>query len=492
MYHRKDLTKSLVEAWIAETGSVRKAAAKYAGKVEKPYGGSFTPASLRSVIANVLSGTDQKHIPELLRNESEEQDLNRLRELLHKSNVPLSAIKNLTQKDFKIKSWGYAMKLREQVGVDSKGDPIYEERPHEQSLYSVELAPGTSGREWPMIRPADPINVVFKSMREVRGDGVSAGRGVFIWPDTQIGYYRSSQTGVMVAFHDEDAIDVALQMLERFCDDCAAKGMPVEVVLLGDFLDLPAMSRWPQYPEYQRMLQPAVFYAHHLLARMRAIVGPKARMRYVPGNHERRLAEYVAKNAAELLGLRSAEKDIEKIDQVTMCPKEWKAPHISLQELLHLGHLGVEYLPEYPSAQCWLTDKAAENQLVAVHRRERQKDLRATVIAGHEEQVDRKARTIHYRDPHDDNGSLRHEYDTIIVPGLINLEDVDDPSMLTRSRTPSNGTRKKGQQAVATVLLFPNGRFNVEVHRMAYGIGEYRDTQFRSGAVPQNQWPFKQ
>ncbi len=309
--------------------------------------------------------------------------------------------------------------------------------------------------KWPVIQPAAEMPVVYEN----KVTPVGPERRVFIWPDTQIGFYRSIQTDELTPFHDLKAIDVALQMLRAGNFD--------EVVILGDFVDLASMSRWLQIAEFQATTQRALQYAYCLLHKIRGIVGPDAKISYIAGNHERRLAEYTATNAKASSGLRSVETNMDLVDPVTFVPKAWSWPHMSIPEVLHLDTLNIQYTDEYPGGQVWLTP-----ELVCVHAPENNKRLRATVIHGHIPRATVNTETIHYKD-----GSK--EYGQIAVPGLMGTGDVaHDPALLCRGKVASNNARPSWQQGVASVLIFPSGNHEIQVHRIKDGVGIYKGHEF--------------
>ena len=105
---------------------------------------------------------------------------------------------------------------------------------------------------------------------------------IVILPDPQIGYLRLSD-GEMIACHDEDAMDVALQITRH--------AKPHRIVNLGDFLDLPEWSsKFLVLPEFVMTTQPTLDRAHRFLAEQRA-VAPDAEMVLIAGNHDDRLGK---------------------------------------------------------------------------------------------------------------------------------------------------------------------------------------------------------
>jgi len=191
------------------------------------------------------------------------------------------------------------------------------------------------GPAWPVVQPAAPIKITPNKPRPQRTDGWKT---AVILPDPQIGYRRKADE-TMESFHDERAIDVALQVLAA-----ARKAHTVDrVVNLGDFLDLPSQGKYAQEPGFALTTQAAIDYGHQFLARQRAIC-PEAQISIIEGNHDARLGKYVAANAMAAFGLRKAGDP----------PETW--PVLSLPSLLRLDDLSIEWVEGYPAGGIWLND----------------------------------------------------------------------------------------------------------------------------------------
>ena len=96
--------------------------------------------------------------------------------------------------------------------------------------------------------------------------------------------------------HDEKAVAVVLEVARRY--------QPEKIVILGDLLDLPALSRWDVEPKHRHQTLTAVKAAHAFLKKLR-VACTRSKIFLLEGNHERRLRDYLAKNAPELLGATS-------------------------------------------------------------------------------------------------------------------------------------------------------------------------------------------
>lgn len=186
--------------------------------------------------------------------------------------------------------------------------------------------------KWPVIQPAQSVTVKVESLpkRPARnGMKFSLKCG-----DNQIGY-RILEDGTVEEFHDERAMNIVVEI--------ARMEQPDSIVILGDFLDLPAQGRWAQEAGFAKTTQMALNKGHEWLARLRA-VAPYAEIILVEGNHDKRMQSYVEKNALAAFGLRPAN-----------LPEAW--PVMSLPNLLRLDEIGVVYYDAYPAATHWDNDQ---------------------------------------------------------------------------------------------------------------------------------------
>ena len=174
------------------------------------------------------------------------------------------------------------------------------------------------------ITQAAPTNIrPTKRKKPVRDGSLTLCMG-----DAQIGF-RGDE-----AFHDEDAMQLSLI--------AALELQPDNIVLTGDMIDLPAMSRFEQRHDWQTTTQKAIDTYHLYLAQLRANC-PNAKIVVVHGNHEKRLDTMVRQDAAQLFGLRRANAERE-------------LAVLTLQYLVRYDDLDVESVDGYPNAAYWLED----------------------------------------------------------------------------------------------------------------------------------------
>lgn len=157
-----------------------------------------------------------------------------------------------------------------------------------------------------------------------------------ILPDPQFGY---RQIGTELdPFHDEAAIDVSLQILSAVASDTRVD----EVVNLGDFLDLPAHSRYEQHPTWQQTTQDAIYAGTEFLAKQRATC-PDSKIVVLEGNHDKRMSDKILNLISASYGLRRAN-----------FPDDW--PEMTVPSLLGVKEMNVEWLDGYPARKYWLND----------------------------------------------------------------------------------------------------------------------------------------
>ena len=203
-----------------------------------------------------------------------------------------------------------------------------------QDMASVVLHPKwEEGPEWPVIQPGPSIKMPKDSIKTTKpsADGYKT---CVLAPDMQIGFYydRNDQ---LVPTHDPEAIDLFLKITKQVDPDL--------VVLVGDNLDLPEMGKYRLYPAFVRTTQASIDYCTELMARIRA-AAPSARIVWLAGNHEERLANYLLDNSVAAFGLRQGST-----------PEGW--PVLSVPFLCRLDEVGVEFLEGYPANDFWINER---------------------------------------------------------------------------------------------------------------------------------------
>jgi len=239
------------------------------------------------------------------------------------------------------------------------------------------------GPKWQTVQPAAPTVVQPK----VRTPALisSDWKVAVALPDPQIGY-RRYEDGTLDPFHDEDAMDVALQVVGL------DHGHPVDQVInLGDFLDLPMYGSYEQEAVFAHTAQLAIDRGHLFLAEQRAEAGADARIILLEGNHDKRLTRFINNNAAAAYGLK-----------VANMPDSW--PVNSLQNLLRCDELGVEFIDGYPAAAHWINkrlramhgDRANASGSTAAQYANSNPNI--STLFGHTHRMEQQSKTVFDRD----------------------------------------------------------------------------------------------
>lgn len=245
---------------------------------------------------------------------------------------------------------------------------------------------------------------------------------------------------MQIPYHDLDAIDVALQIVQDT--------KPDKVIIVGDMLDLAAWGKYEQRPEFAQQTQQAVIDAHSILATLRKMC-PRADIVVLAGNHEARLERNILANTAEAYGLKRA-------DDLTGYPV------MSVPYLCAFDQLGVDYIGGYPANRYWIND----NLQVRHGQRVRSSgstaklvsdDERVSTIFGHTHRVETHFKTVNVRD----GGKTNAAYSI----GCLCLIDGSVPS--TKNGYDLSGNPVKNyedwQNAIAVASYEDgDGPFNVE------------------------------
>ncbi len=205
---------------------------------------------------------------------------------------------------------------------------------HHVDMVGIQLSPTwAEGPAWPVVAPCKPY--VVRPAPTKRTTSPKTWKCAVFLPDMQIGYFRD-RDGNLHPTQDEGALDIALAIVR------AAK--PDVVILAGDNLDFPELSRFRLAPPFVQTTQATVDRAGLLLAQLRAAAGPECEIVWLAGNHEERLPNYILDNARAAFGLRAANQ-----------PDSW--PLLSVPALLRTDDHAVTYRPGYPASEHWINDR---------------------------------------------------------------------------------------------------------------------------------------
>jgi hypothetical protein len=323
-------------------------------------------------------------------------------------------------------------------------------------LASVVLSPvWEQGPQYPVVQQAAPTTIRPVATKPKTTDA----KVTVVLPDPQIGFRRMSDDA-LVPMHDEEAMNVALQMM-RFI-------RPDAVVNLGDFIDLPEWSsKFLVLPEFVLTTQPSVDRAHKFLAEQRAVVGDEATIVLIGGNHDDRLPKAVARNAMAAMRLKQAN-----------LPNSF--PVLSLPFLLRLDEMKVSYFGAYPASRYKIASGGdGQTPLYAIHgeRLDVQKvakNERQSFVQGH----------IHRIAVHSETFEVADAMEQVIAfsPGCLCRVDGAVPS--TKSGVDDVGMPiqrfESWQQGIAVVTELPSGRWTYEIVPIIKGEAVFRGRVFNA------------
>jgi len=203
--------------------------------------------------------------------------------------------------------------------------------------------------------PLNPIVSPIKCnarFKYVVNSAKAAGRAV-IAGDAHIGFSWSPPSWKLIPFHDRRSLSILVEAVRLIRPDI--------VDLLGDWVDLANLSdRFAKKAAYFRTMQPTILEAHFWLRAIRE-ASPGSQVRLHMGNHEARINKAMEAHMVEAYELKAA-------DQIDL------PPAMSIQRLLALQELGIEWIDGYPD------DKSKIGQAVtALHGNIARKKEFATV-----------------------------------------------------------------------------------------------------------------
>jgi predicted phosphodiesterase len=183
--------------------------------------------------------------------------------------------------------------------------------------------------KWPVIQPGPS----YELPPITRTAKATTWQTAILIADTQFGF-RSINDDSWESFHDDAAINVALQII--------AAEDPDQTVVMGDILDLTQQSKYTQEFGFARTTQMSIDATTEFTAQLRAATS--GQIVYIEGNHDKRMQNFVEANALAAFGLRKGGM-----------PESW--PVMSIPYLLRLDEYGVIYKDAYPNSHWWINDK---------------------------------------------------------------------------------------------------------------------------------------
>ena len=309
--------------------------------------------------------------------------------------------------------------------------------------------------KWEPVQQAKPVNITAPKPHKQP----KTKHKIFVClPDPQIGYRFIEDR--WSAFHDEKAMDVALQVTSYLSDTDRVDG----VINLGDYLDLPTFGRFEQEAAFAGTTQKAFDRGHLFLQQQRAAAGENAEIVLIEGNHDRRLEKFIQTNAAAAWGLKRANAD--------------ELPVMSIPYLLRLDEIQVTYIDAYPAGAYWLTpnlraihgNKARSNGSTAAAYTNA--DPHISTIFGHAHRLELQSKTVFNRDGH-----IRS---IAVSPGCLCSVMGQVPSVNGSTRIDGTAARypENWQQGICVVTIDENEQPYYELVQIDSGVAWFRGKKF--------------
>ena len=247
------------------------------------------------------------------------QSIETIAKLLKEHNIKPEDVGSI--KSMRIGKW-------QTVTKDESGEAII----HDLKGASLILSPKwAEGPQWPVVQQGPKYSIPKNKIKSRKSKDWET---AVILPDMQMGYYKKSLelNAELEPIHDESAISVSLKLIEEM--------KPDRVVMLGDNLDFAEFGKFLTAPTFKQLTQATIDRATLLCAQVRS-AAPNAKITWIAGNHEARLARYIQTNAEAAFGLTRGRLDEE-------LRENW--PVLSVPNLCRMDEFGVEYLSGYPES----------------------------------------------------------------------------------------------------------------------------------------------
>lgn len=405
-------------------------AGRDASKLAPQFG--CVPSTMRTRVRKMLARVEAHPIAE----PRDPELINRVAELLQRSNVDPNTIQRI--RGLKLKSYGVAIKNAE-GRIETEG------------LYSTSFQadPIVNADDNPCLTQAPPITVLYSPHDAPRI--LRPVRTAVILSDAQIGYFHGPNG--IEPMHDIDAINVAFQI--------TAAVQPNELIFIGDWADNTQISRWPQLPEYDGLLQKSIDEASRLLGVAVSAAGHGCERRIMIGsNHGSRWELYALANAKALMGIRRA-GDV----------SGW--PVLSEPYLLRFDDMKIEFQGHYPGGEYWLQDN-----LVCTHAPTKKLEMLGSVCHGHLHRLTTTTWAQHGR-------HNRWNYFMYDCGSLCRVDATKDSKRLGKTAVASGSARTEWANGIMVIEMIDEKmpRHQVTQIQIQDGQAMFQGREFRSSGA---------
>lgn len=293
----------------------------------------------------------------------------------------------------------------------------------------------------PMIQPVKFEGRIRKAKLPKREDFTRH----FVGGDHHFGFARHVPDAKLTPFHDRAALDVATQIM-AYC-------RPNRVDWLGDTFDLGEFGKYLKEPKFYFTLQPALYEAFFWFVQWTEIC---ERQRLHQGNHDKRLPDAIKQYFPFAYGLRPAELDLVDAE-----------PVLSIQNLLSLRELGIEWVDKYPND----ADRIAPNLILnhGIIARSGPIETANAVARGNVSEIYGHIHKRQYSVGIRTDGAM-NQYEVVgFSPGCLCRTDFT---------IPGHARNQEWSQGVAVVDVFSDGSFSIVPIAIRDGVANYDGRRF--------------
>lgn len=243
---------------------------------------------------------------------------------------------------------------------------------------------------------------------------------------------------------------------------------PDEGVNLGDLMDFPDISRHPDDPENTAHANECMQVAYDL---MRGYVdaSPNTEWQWMPGNHDKRLRDYLIKNAPRVY-------DIKRVDT----PESDGEIVNRIEYLMRLDELGWQYCDphgDYEDGQINISDHLAVRHGWKLRQKAGETALKTLETLGYSILVGHTHRqAVVHHTFHEIDGTPRQLL--AAETGCMCRLDARGYRDSKDRRFPAYATASNWQRGFATATIYPDGKFRVDLATYVNGVLLWRDLRY--------------
>jgi hypothetical protein len=259
-------------------------------------------------------------------------------------------------------------------------------------------------------------------------------------------------------FHDQD-------LNTLFCE-WLATNEPDQGVILGDFIDLPDLSRHPSDPENHANAQECLQSGYDL-ARAYVQSSVNTQWEYMPGNHDERIRQYLVAKAPRAYDLARVNTPTDPGNSV-----------YSLSHLMRLDELDINFVEPYggyEDCQVELSKNLAVRHGWVVRQGSGASALKTleqtgySIIVGHTHRQSIVHHTVHDIDR---NATTLLAAEAGCMCRITSHRDGDN------RRFPAYSVMPDWQQGFCTASVYPDGKFRVDLATYVNGTLLWRDQRY--------------